>query len=351
MLPLTANEDEDSFLNEVKSQKQDQILTSSSALAPAKRSNVLRTTAKQPVKVTSRADNSNRPSLMRQKSKETQYVSVPEMPSMDERYQKIREFRMAWHPRIKGNSAGGFVVDSKEGRSCVYFENVCYMYGGYSPSYEQAYLQGYNLTTKKIFDIKSKITKEPQPRAYHTCTLLDDNMLIFGGEVFSMHHESRMLTNDIYVFSLRGYEYTKANIHENIEPRKYHAACMLGSHLVVYGGVDEENRVLNQLMTINFSKQTDIGGVYIKPRDIASYRFMWKKAPLDTELEGLSNHTMTEVYSTPQKGLVTASNKNRPVDLFETKRILIEGLYIFGGLNKKSEYVNTLTIIDTSTFL
>lgn len=304
-------------------------------------------TTKQITKIKAIDANAKKPILSRLKSRENIIVSI-DMPPFEERFQKIREYKMAWFPRIKGNSSGGFIVDSKEGRTCVFHENVCYMYGGYSPSFDQVYFQGFNLQTKKMFEIKSTITKEPQPRAYHSCDLYEDNLLIFGGETFSLYSESRLMTNDLYVFNIKKFEYTKVNIHDNIDPRKHHASCVLNTYLVILGGVDEENRTLNHFLVLNFAKQAETTGLYSRPKDLASYRLVWKKAPIDFEFDPISNHTMTPVYSSPPKGLITTSNKQKQFSIYETKRILLEGLYIFGGLNKKGEFLNNLQIVNTS---
>ena len=337
-------EDDDSFLKKLKEEKTANNQTR--VFGSPRKHGMFASTTRQLMKPV--ADSSSKAVLKRMKSKEGELAPIFEMPPTEERLLKIHDYRMAWFPRLKGNSTGGFMVDSKEGRSCVHYDNICYIYGGYSPSFDQVIFQGFNLATKKMFEVKSKVSKEPQPRAYHSCDLLEDNMLIFGGETFSLYSESRLMTNDLIVFNLKSYEYTKMHIHDNIDPRKHHASCVISTYLVISGGVDEENKTLNQFLVLNIAKQSESSGLYSRPKDFGSYRLVWKKAPLEVDLEPISNHTMTSIYTSSPKSLITSQNKIKQNMIFETKKVLLEGLYIFGGMNKKGEFLNTLTIINTS---
>lgn len=284
--------------------------------------------------------------LIRMKSKEPLIPAV-DMPPTEDRYLKLREYRMAWYPKSKGNSAVGFMVDSKEGRSCLFHNNILYMYGGYSPSTDQIFFQGFNMNTKKMFDIKSKVSREPLPRAFHSMCIYEEYLIIFGGEIFSTYTDSRLMTNELVLFNLRSQEYAKVNIHDNIDPRKHHSACIIGSHLLIYGGIDEESRTLNNFLSLNLVKHTESSGLYSRPKEGATPRLTWRRAPIEVELRNISNHTMTPIYLTPPKHLLTGNQKAKFSNIIETKKVLLEGLYIFGGVDPNGRYSKVLQIVNT----
>lgn len=283
----------------------------------------------------------------RTNKKKDNLFALVEMPPLDDRQAKQREYRMAWYPRSKGNATVGFMVDSKEGRSCIFYKDILYLYGGYSPSTDQIFFQGFNMTTKKMFDIRSKISREPLPRAFQSMCIYEDYLIIFGGEIFSIYTDSRLMTNELVLFSLKSQEYIKVNIHDNIDPRKHHTACIIGSHLVIYGGIDEESRTLNSFLSLNLVKHTETTGLYSRPKDGAAPRLVWKKILMDPEPRAISNHTMTPVYLTNPRHLITGQQKSKFSNVIEAKKVLLEGLYIFGGVDSNGKYSNVFQIVNT----
>lgn len=345
MLPYGAQDgegSEDSFMKDLANQQTSpprkgqnfvikQMTQRSQVMRPAVKNSV-----KNPVKM-----------LRTAKSRDNIGCPAVDLPMMDDRYGKLRDYRMVWYPRSKGNASAGFMIDSKEGRTCIYHNNICYMYGGHSPSTDQIFFQGYNLATKKMFEVKSKSTREPLPRAFHSCNFVDDMLVIFGGEIFSIYTDSRLMTNELILFSLRHSEYIKVNIHDNIDPRKHHAACIIGAHLVIYGGIDEDCKTLNSFLTLNLGKHTESTGLYSRPQEGSAPRLAWKRAPIEFDLRSLSNHTMTPIFLSSPKGLATGNIKTRVNNLMDPKKVALEGLYIFGGQDENGQFSNTLQIIDT----
>lgn len=342
MLPYGEDDDsEDSFMKEVAKEQISPVRRGPNFMI---RQNTYRS---QPIKVVRSTTQNGIKVLRTAKSRENIVIPSVDMPATDERYSKVRDYRMVWYPRSKGNATTGFMIDSKEGRSCIFHKDVCYIFGGYSPSTDQVFFQGYNMVTKKIFEIKCKITREPPPRAFHTCNYVDDMLIIFGGEIFSIYTDSRLMTNELILFNLKQSEYVKVNIHDNIDPRKHHASCILGSHLVIYGGVDEDSRTLNSFLTINLGKHTESVGLYSRPKDGVGAKLAWKKAPLSFEVRPASNHTLTPIYLNTPKGLSTANQKIKANSVVDTKKVALEGIYIFGGIDDNGKFSNSLQIVNT----
>lgn len=192
------------------------------------------------------------------KPKDGPILTTIEAPPLEERISRVREYRVAWFPRSRNVLNNGFVVDSKEGRTCIYLNGVCYLFGGYSPSMEQVYFEAYNVDMKKMYEVKPK-NRDPLTRCFHSCSVYDDNLVVFGGEILSKFSENRLLTAEVLIFSTKTLEYQKVPSIQTVEPRKYHAACVVGSHLVVSGGVDEDGKVVSLIQTFNLSSITSNG--------------------------------------------------------------------------------------------
>ena len=261
----------------------------------------------------------------------TANTAVSLLPPEEERRSRIKDMRMAWFPRPRGNPAIGFKTDAKEGRSCLFVDGVCYLFGGYSPSLGSTNFECFDFS-KRLMSVVRAANREPWVRAYHTCCLYEGYLVVYGGETYSGSSENKMLTNEILMYHIGKNEYARLPTNNNsgsIEPRKHHAACVLASHLVVYGGTDEQNTPLADMQVYHFKSHA------------------WKRPPLLSELKALSNHSMTPVFNNPPKTLITAAPKTAFSS--ELSQVRLEGLYVFGGLDKKGLCGNELKIINTST--
>lgn len=177
---------------------------------------------------------------------------MPELPSKEERESNIRQLRMAWYPRKKGDPHSGFVVDSKEGRSCVMVNDLLYMFGGYSPATNSMNFQTYDIFRKKMGEVAAK-NRDPPARAFHTCNAFNHYIVIFGGELYSRYTDSRLLTNEVLIFNTKSHEYLKVPFQHHLEPRKFHASVIIGPYLVISGGIDENGVPLSGLNSFNLS--------------------------------------------------------------------------------------------------
>jgi hypothetical protein len=264
---------------------------------------------------------------------ETFHADLPY--TYDERLNKEKDIKMVWYPRQKNSTNNGFYVDSKEGRSCVIVENVCFLYGGYNPCIDSINFQGFDIRTNTMFEVKPK-NRDPAHRAFHTCCVYQHNIVFFGGEVFNRYSGSRLLTNELLVYDTIKEEFRKPGMSVLTEAKKHHAACMLGPHLVITGGQDEENRVSDAILTFNIVSTETKG---------------WKKAPHRIQWTGLMNHSMTAIYTNTPSRLITSTSRQRQFAglPLEQNKVLLEGIYIFGGIRSNGEYSNNLMIINTAS--
>lgn len=267
-------------------------------------------------------------SLSKEKSAQPN-SNTPQLPSAEERESKCREMRMSWFPRPRNNPTQGFTTDSKEGRTCVLHDDVIYLFGGYSPCMQQANFEAFSLVTRQMSVVKAA-NREPWLRAHHSCTLFEDYLVIFGGEAYSGSADNKMLTSEVLIYSIKKNEFLRVPTNQPVEPRKHHAAALIGSHLIISGGIDEDLKPVGLLQTFHLKT------------------YHWKSAPIGCSLPVRANHSLTEVYDAPPKTLITAAPKNRLGSL-EVSRVLLEGLYLFGGVDAAGRCSNSLTIINTSS--
>jgi hypothetical protein len=76
-----------------------------------------------------------------------------------------------------------------------------------------------------------------------------DSILIIAGGTVRIGESTTRLNGDVYLIDIRNYEVNRLNYKENSypQPRRLHAACLVGSTMVMYGGLDENNRALSDV--------------------------------------------------------------------------------------------------------
>lgn len=78
-------------------------------------------------------------------------------------------------------------------------------------------------------------------------------MIIYGGELRiarELHNKSCL--NDIYAFDMEEIRWGEIQpAGPFIIGRKGHACCLLGKYMIVHGGVDNNNNVLNEIYALN----------------------------------------------------------------------------------------------------
>ena len=209
-------------------------------------------------------------SLSKEKSAQPN-SNTPQLPSAEERESKCREMRMSWFPRPRNNPTQGFTTDSKEGRTCVLHDDVIYLFGGYSPCMQQANFEAFSLVTRQMSVVKAA-NREPWLRAHHSCTLFEDYLVIFGGEAYSGSADNKMLTSEVLIYSIKKNEFLRVPTNQPVEPRKHHAAALIGSHLIISGGIDEDLKPVGLLQTFHLKT------------------YHWKSAPIGCSLPVRANH-------------------------------------------------------------
>jgi hypothetical protein len=178
---------------------------------------------------------------------------------------------------------------------------------------------------------KIKINKDnkPLPRCGHTSTIIENNIIIYGGE--SPMNNNR-LNEDVLIFNTinNNFLYPKIKNHNIIGQRKGHICIGISQSIFIYGGEDIFNlKTLNNAFTLNCVNLT------------------WDIVNMNTNLPYLKYHSgvLVNDFHFYTNNPYNIYNYPRDLPSNRNRKIKIEGIYIFGGINENNEYNNNLYII------
>ena len=172
---------------------------------------------------------------------------------------------------------------------------------------------------------------KPSGRCNHTMSAFRRLLVLFGGEDLQVNTQrDRICYNDVrYVHLDEGFRVQSVKTSgEYVIARRNHVAAVVGRHLLVHGGINSRGQYLRDLW------------VY----DIPVCK--WHQ-PFTTNGDalfryGLAYHTMAPVFHRERKNIELF----RPLEESVRRRqILVEGLYVFGGLNNQNIASNRLSIL------
>ena len=164
-----------------------------------------------------------------------------------------------------------------------------------------------------------------EPRFGHSAVKYEGNIIIYGGGTnYDDKHKLRECLTGVHIFYLdtHKWEYLKTQ-GTYLPARKYHSAAMVGSHMFVYGGMNQKHNILSDSAVLNIKKCTwkaiDING--IGPGKIAFHGCASVLNPLPTGKES--------IYKLES----------------DSSMIMYPGIYIFGGLSSEQIASNSLYIL------
>jgi N-acetylneuraminic acid mutarotase len=160
----------------------------------------------------------------------------------------------------------------------------------------------------------------PKGRLGHSMVGYRQKVVIFGGWITNKTHE-RVTARKMLVFSMDNNRWEKCLGSGQVpSPRKYHAACLLGRDMLVYGGIDGRNQITDELFILDIAEK------------------VWTKAEVSRVNDpGPRSHcTFTPVFHQSLKTIYDFHIDKIPV-LKEKYSLINSGFYLFGGLKNNSQ--------------
>ena len=191
-----------------------------------------------------------------------------------------------------------------------------YLYSGNSSNINTHQLWKYNLISNTWANIETNFT--PEPRRGHTGILYKNKYYIFGGKYINSNILAKLDIFDLSTnsWSTNNYNYFLFKIRRN------HIACLIGSQMLIHGGVDENDEILDDSYLLNLTNnliwsKTSIMPILIPPK------LAYHSCCLVITSDILYNNKFN-IYRIPNSFIAKKLNS----------RIKEMGMYVFGGKNK-----------------
>ena len=209
------------------------------------------------------------------------------------------------------------------------YENKVFLFGGLNSNYLNDIWE-YNLLNNKWEKItfNKKIDFNlPNPRFGHSSIIIDKYLVIYGGLTLNINEE------EIILFDLENYIFSYPKIKNKFEfpIRKNHICISSTKQMLIQGGITIKN---NEIQNTGF--------IF----DITKNQY-FKLETTGKKLPYLINHSAVMVNNFQKYSNKPFSFYKIPIDLASNRinKIQIEGIYIFGGLNKEKKLKNDIYII------
>ena len=211
-----------------------------------------------------------------------------------------------------------FFPESRE-EFCMDYDaltKTIYLYSGNSSNINTHQLWKYNLISNTWANIETNFT--PEPRRGHTGILYKNKYYIFGGKYINSNILAKLDIFDLSTnsWSTNNYNYFLFKIRRN------HIACLIGSQMLIHGGVDENDEILDDSYLLNLTNnliwsKTSIMPILIPPK------LAYHSCCLVITSDILYNNKFN-IYRIPNSFIAKKLNS----------RIKEMGMYVFGGKNK-----------------
>ena len=211
-----------------------------------------------------------------------------------------------------------FFPESRE-EFCMDYDaltKTIYLYSGNSSNINTHQLWKYNLLSNTWANIETNFT--PEPRHGHTGILYKNKYYIFGGKYINSNILAKLDIFDLSTnsWSTNNYNYFLFKIRRN------HIACLIGSQMLIHGGVDENDEILDDSYLLNLTNnliwsKTSIMPILIPPK------LAYHSCCLVITSDILYNNKFN-IYRIPNSFIAKKLNS----------RIKEMGMYVFGGKNK-----------------
>jgi Rab9 effector protein with kelch motifs len=147
-------------------------------------------------------------------------------------------------------SSRGEVPITRDDHTAVLYEgNSMFVFGGFVEGERTNEVIRYYFKENRWEEVDASEEIQPKPRAGHSAVVHGDHMAIFGGR-----DEDNEKLNDLWLLNLQTYIWT--HVIDAIDmpiPRSGHSACIYKDSMVIFGGIFEVTKELNDLLLFDFA--------------------------------------------------------------------------------------------------
>lgn len=140
---------------------------------------------------------------------------------------------------------------ARDDHTAVVYEGSMVIFGGFTSDGERSNdLYRYHFKDNKWERVSVLGQDAPAPRAGHSALVFGDSMVIFGGR----DQDSNKL-NDIWIFNFSTYQWEEIVITDEElkpSPRSGHSACLYKDMMIVFGGIHEVTKELDDMFLFDF---------------------------------------------------------------------------------------------------
>ena len=171
---------------------------------------------------------------------------------------------------------------------------------------------------------------KPLPRNGHSMVFYKDNLVIFGGII--EEKGGNKVHEDLLCYDINEKKFMVEMCMNKfgVTWRSYHISEMIGQYMFIYGGGDDKGNILAEPWALDLD------------------RMRWEPAKFNTEnLPKRKFHCSCQVFP-PQKKYhekFTLFKVYTESGLFNSTKILVEGIYMFGGIDENFKCSNEVLII------
>eukprot|EP00347_Sterkiella_histriomuscorum_P014797 403359488 len=242
--------------------------------------------------------------------------------------------------------------ESREGASLCQVDDKLYLYGGFSRELF-GHMRTYDTQTGKwkLVDQNQEI---PRFRYYQTMCHYNKKLYMFGGAgPYVNQIKMRLGLNDLHIFDTQSETWSQASVEGAPNKRYNHAAAMLGSVMIIQGGLfADQRKLLNDFAIFDCDLCR-----WVPPRVYCNRERIDLQDPLPYDQTAIDQigyrqmHSMTAIqdnsYYQDKHGKAIWKQRRQFSDEENQSGFNFnEGIYLFGGVNQKGELQNDLWFIE-----
>jgi N-acetylneuraminic acid mutarotase len=200
-----------------------------------------------------------------------------------------------WTCLIESNRHDPALPTARRAHTSIVFESGMYIFGGGSGTEGLNDLWRLDLTSAPRWIRLEPTGRKPEPRVYHTATIVRDVMIIYGGL------DGKQCFSNIYLYNFKSNTYTELLVSGPRLVRISHTTTSVGSQLFVLGG-SNGTVFNNELWTFDLNSKTwSMRTCAGRPPTARGYHTsvyhdsrLWVFGGMDTTWEGFTDVTALE---------------------------------------------------------